>query len=59
MRELIRAMLRIKVRPYYIFHCDPVIGAGHLRSQRVEGAGDHGRVTRPHERSRRPHLRRR
>ncbi len=32
MRSLLRALLRIKVRPYYIFHCDPVIGAGHLRT---------------------------
>ncbi len=32
MRELMRGLLRIKVRPYYIFHCDPVIGAGHLRT---------------------------
>src|SRR5207244_250417 len=31
MHELLRALLRIKVRPYYIFHCDPVIGAGHFR----------------------------
>lgn len=37
MRELIRAMLRIKVRPYYIFHCDPVIGAGHLRTSVWKG----------------------
>jgi lysine 2,3-aminomutase len=32
MRELLRALLRIKVRPYYIFHCDPVTGAGHFRT---------------------------
>ena len=25
-------MLRIKVRPYYLFHCDPVTGAGHFRT---------------------------
>jgi lysine 2,3-aminomutase len=37
MRELMRAMLRIKVRPYYIFHCDPVIGAGHLRTSVWKG----------------------
>jgi lysine 2,3-aminomutase len=31
-RELCRALLRVKVRPYYLFHCDPVTGAGHFRT---------------------------
>lgn len=31
-RALVRALLRIKVRPYYLFHCDPVTGAGHFRT---------------------------
>ncbi len=31
-RDLSRALLRIKVRPYYLFHCDPVTGAGHFRT---------------------------
>ena len=31
-RELCRALLRQKVRPYYLFHCDPVTGAGHFRT---------------------------
>jgi lysine 2,3-aminomutase len=37
MRALMRALLRIKVRPYYIFHCDPVIGAGHFRTSIWKG----------------------
>jgi lysine 2,3-aminomutase len=37
MRELLRALLRIKVRPYYIFHCDPVTGAGHFRTSVWKG----------------------
>src|SRR3954453_8715705 len=37
MRALMRALLRIKVRPYYIFHCDPVIGAGHFRTSVWKG----------------------
>jgi lysine 2,3-aminomutase len=37
MRDLMRALLRIKVRPYYIFHCDPVIGAGHFRTSVWKG----------------------
>jgi lysine 2,3-aminomutase len=31
-RDLCRGLLRIKVRPYYLFHCDPVTGAGHFRT---------------------------
>jgi lysine 2,3-aminomutase len=37
MRDLMRALLRIKVRPYYVFHCDPVIGAGHFRTSVWKG----------------------
>jgi lysine 2,3-aminomutase len=37
MRQLMRALLRIKVRPYYIFHCDPVTGAGHFRTSVWKG----------------------
>lgn len=37
MRELLRGLLRIKVRPYYLFHCDPVVGAGHFRTSVWKG----------------------
>jgi len=37
MRELVRGLLRIKVRPYYLFHCDPVVGAGHFRTSVWKG----------------------
>ena len=37
MRELMRGLLRIKVRPYYLFHCDPVVGAGHFRTSVWKG----------------------
>jgi lysine 2,3-aminomutase len=37
MRDLMRALLRIKVRPYYLFHCDPVMGAGHFRTSIWKG----------------------
>jgi lysine 2,3-aminomutase len=36
-RELLRGLLRMKVRPYYLFHCDPVIGAGHFRTSIWKG----------------------
>jgi len=32
-----RGLLRIKVRPYYLFHCDPVTGAGHFRTSIWKG----------------------
>ena len=32
MRELVHGLLRIKVRPYYLYHCDDVVGAAHLRT---------------------------
>jgi lysine 2,3-aminomutase len=37
MRSLCRALLRAKVRPYYLFHCDPVTGAGHFRTSVWKG----------------------
>lgn len=37
MRLLMRGLLRIKVRPYYLFHCDPVIGASHFRTSVWKG----------------------
>jgi lysine 2,3-aminomutase len=36
-RALLRGLLRIKVRPYYLFHCDPVTGAGHFRTSVWKG----------------------
>jgi lysine 2,3-aminomutase len=37
MRKLVRALLRVKVRPYLLFHCDPVTGAGHFRTSVWKG----------------------
>ena len=37
MRELCRGLLRSRVRPYYLFHCDPVTGAGHFRTSVWKG----------------------
>ena len=36
-RDLCRALLRVKIRPYYLFHCDPVTGAGHFRTSVWKG----------------------
>ena len=35
-RSLVHALMRIKVRPYYLFHCDPVRGAHHFRTSIAE-----------------------
>jgi len=37
MKQLLRGLLKIKVRPYYLFHCDPVTGAGHFRTSVWKG----------------------
>ena len=58
-RELCRALLRIKVRPYYLFHCDPVTGAGPLPHAGLEGDRDHRGPARPHLGPGRADLRRR
>ena len=31
MRELVQGLLKIRVKPYYLYQCDPVIGACHFR----------------------------
>lgn len=36
-RSLLRGLLKAKVRPYYLFHCDPVTGAGHFRTSVWKG----------------------
>lgn len=38
-RTLCRELLRIRVRPYYLHHCDPVAGAGHFRTPLARGIG--------------------
>ncbi|MFW6157829.1 MAG: KamA family radical SAM protein [Planctomycetota bacterium] len=37
MEKLCRALLRIRVRPYYLFQCDPVAGVGHFRTPVARG----------------------
>ena len=32
MKKLMQELLKIRVRPYYIYQCDPVIGTGHFRT---------------------------
>ncbi|HEY7535794.1 MAG TPA: lysine 2,3-aminomutase, partial [Thermodesulfobacteriota bacterium] len=37
MKRLLRGLLKIRVRPYYLFHCDPVNGAAHFRTSIWKG----------------------
>ena len=37
MRDLVHGLLRIRVRPYYLYHADPVEGAAHLRTSIAKG----------------------
>lgn len=32
MKSLMQGLLKIRVKPYYIFQCDPILGSGHFRA---------------------------
>ncbi|MEI7981288.1 MAG: KamA family radical SAM protein [Bacteroidota bacterium] len=37
MKKLMHALLKIRVRPYYLYQCDPVFGSGHFRTTIEKG----------------------
>jgi lysine 2,3-aminomutase len=37
MRSLLQGLQKITVRPYYLFHCEPVRGCGHFRTEVQSG----------------------
>jgi lysine 2,3-aminomutase len=37
MKKLMHALLRIRVRPYYLYQCDPVLGSEHFRTPVEKG----------------------
>ena len=37
MTELMQGLLRNRVRPYYIYQCDPILGSGHFRTHVEKG----------------------
>jgi lysine 2,3-aminomutase len=37
MKALVHALMRMRVRPYYLFQCDPVSGTAHLRTTVAKG----------------------
>jgi lysine 2,3-aminomutase len=37
MKELVHGLLRIRVRPYYLYQCDPILGSSHFRTPVEKG----------------------
>jgi len=37
LRDLFHGLLKLRVRPYYLYQCDPVLGTGHLRTRIGDG----------------------
>ena len=37
LKSLMHELLKIRVKPYYLFHCDPVSGSAHLRTSVQKG----------------------
>jgi len=37
MERLLYGLQKMSVRPYYLFHCEPVAGCGHFRTDRASG----------------------
>ncbi len=37
LRDLFHGLLKLRVRPYYLYQCDPVLGTGHLRTSVERG----------------------
>ncbi|MDD3374269.1 MAG: KamA family radical SAM protein [Candidatus Omnitrophica bacterium] len=39
MKKLMHELLKIRVRPYYIYQCDPIVGSSHFRTPISTGIG--------------------
>jgi lysine 2,3-aminomutase len=37
LRDLFHGLLKLRIRPYYLYQCDPVLGTGHLRTSVAAG----------------------
>ncbi|MBN2179776.1 MAG: KamA family radical SAM protein [Deltaproteobacteria bacterium] len=37
MRRLVHGLVKMRVRPYYLYQCDPIIGSGHFRTSVAKG----------------------
>ena len=52
MKKLMHELLKIRVKPYYIYQCDPIVGSKHFRTPLAAGLRDHGGAARSHQRLR-------
>ena len=50
MTQLMHGLLKNRVKPYYLYQCDPIRGSAHFRTGVDKGLGDHPRPARPHHR---------
>ena len=57
MKELVHKLVRNRVRPYYLYQCDLVEGAGHFRTTVSKGIEIIEGLRGPHQRLRHPDLR--
>ncbi len=57
MMELVHGLVKMRVRPYYIYACDPSLGLSHFPYSRVQGHRDHGSSAWSYLRLLRAHLR--
>ena len=39
MRRLFQGLLQMRVRPYYLYQCDPILGSSHFRTRVEKGLG--------------------
>jgi lysine 2,3-aminomutase len=37
MKDLVHGLMRIRVRPYYLYQCDPILGSSHFRTPVAKG----------------------
>jgi lysine 2,3-aminomutase len=37
MKQLVHGLLRIRVKPYYLYQCDPILGSAHFRTPVEKG----------------------
>ena len=56
MKDLMHGLLKMRVRPYYLYQCDPITGSSHFRTPVAKGLGNHRGAAWAHHRLRRADL---
>ena len=56
LKTLFHGLLMRRVRPYYLYQCDPITGSSHFRTSVDKGPRDHAGAARPYHRLRRADL---